>query len=121
VEHHRQVGPLRYPQLRGIDVPGAVTVTGGLLALSYGLSAAAQQGFGHGDVLGTLAAAAVLLTAFVLIESRTAEPLVSLRILRRPTVLSGNLGGLTALSMTTAVVVFVGTLYLQQVNGLSPV
>ncbi|MFC5911373.1 hypothetical protein [Streptacidiphilus monticola] len=55
------------------------------------------------------------------IESRTAEPLVSLRILRRPTVLSGNLGGLTALSMTTAVVVFVGTLYLQQVNALSPV
>ena len=103
-----------------IDVPGAVTVTGGLLALIYGLSTAAQSGFGDGTVIGSLAAAVVLLTAFVVIESRTAEPLVSLRILRRPTVAFGNLGGLVTFSMMSSVV-FLGTLYLQQVNGLSPV
>jgi EmrB/QacA subfamily drug resistance transporter len=103
-----------------IDVPGAITVTGGLLALIYGLSTAAQSGFGDRAVIGSLVAAAVLLSAFVLIESRTAEPLVSLRILRRPTVAYGNLAGLVTFSMMSAVV-FLGTLYLQQVNGLSPV
>lgn len=103
-----------------IDVPGAVTVTGGLLALIYGLSTAAQTGFGDPAVLGSLAAAVVLLTGFVVIEARTAEPLVSLRVLRRPTVAFGNLGGLVTFAMMSAVV-FLGTLYLQQVNGLSPV
>ena len=103
-----------------IDVPGAITVTGGLLALIYGLSTAAQTGFGDPAVLGSLAAAVLLLTGFVVIEARTAEPLVSLRVLRRPTVAFGNLGGLGTFAMMSAVV-FLGTLYLQQVNGLSPV
>ncbi len=103
-----------------IDVPGAITVTGGLLALIYGLSTAAQSGFGDPAVIGSLAAAVVLLTAFVVIEARTAEPLVSLRVLRRPTVAFGNLGGLVSFAMMSAVV-FLGTLYLQQVNGLSPI
>ena len=103
-----------------IDVPGAITVTGGLLALIYGLSTAAQSGFGKGTVVVALVAAVLLLAAFVVIEARTAEPLVSLRILRRPSVAFGNLGGLATFSMMTALV-FLGTLYLQQVNGLSPV
>jgi MFS family permease len=103
-----------------IDVPGAITVTGGLLALIYGLSTAAQSGFTAARVVGSLAAAVALLVSFVVIESRTAEPLVSLRILRRPTVAFGNLGGLATFSMMSAVI-FLGTLYLQQVNGLSPV
>ena len=108
-------------EVRGrIDVPGAVTVTGGLLALIYGLSTAAQSGFGAAPVIATLVAAVLLLAAFVVIESRTAEPLVSLRILRRPTVAFGNLAGLTTFSMMSAVI-FLGTLYLQQVDGLSPV
>ncbi|WP_042402842.1 MFS transporter [Streptacidiphilus carbonis] len=103
-----------------IDVPGAITVTGGLLALIYGLSTAAQSGFGDASVIGALVAAVLLLGGFIVIESRTEQPLVSLRILRRPSVAFGNLGGLTTFSMMTAVV-FLGTLYLQQVNGLSPV
>ncbi|MEY9845132.1 EmrB/QacA subfamily drug resistance transporter [Streptacidiphilus sp. BW17] len=103
-----------------IDVPGAVTVTGGLLSLIYALSTAAQHGFGDTSVLVTLIAAAVLPTAFVVIEARTAEPLVSLRILRRPTVAFGNLGGLATLASMPGAV-FLGTLYLQQVNHLSPV
>ncbi|WP_042444816.1 MFS transporter [Streptacidiphilus jiangxiensis] len=103
-----------------MDIPGAITVTGGLLSLIYALSTAAQKGFGDTSVLVTLVTAAVLLTAFFVIEARTAEPLISLRILRRPTVAFGNLGGLATISTMTAAV-FLGTLYLQQVNRLSPV
>lgn len=102
-----------------LDVPGAVTVTGGLLALIYALSTAAQRGWARPDVLGTLLAAAALLVAFVIIENRAAAPLVSLRILRRPTVAWGNLGGLTTFAMMSSVI-FLGTLYLQQVRDLTP-
>jgi EmrB/QacA subfamily drug resistance transporter len=67
------------------DLPGAITGTGGLAALVYGLSNAAttQNGVSHwGDtkVLVSLAAAVVLLAAFVVIESRSKHALLPLRI-----------------------------------------
>ena len=102
-----------------LDVPGAVAVTTALLALIYALSTAAQVGFGRADVVVGLVAGVVLLAAFVAIESRTEEPLVSLRILRRRSVAIGNLGGLVTFA-TMSSVVFLGTLFLQQVNGMSP-
>lgn len=102
-----------------LDVPGAVSVTGGLLALIYSLSTAAERGFGGADVLVTLVLGVVLLSAFVVVESRSAAPLVSLPMLRRRTVAFGNLGGLVTFSMMSTVV-FVLTLYLQEVLDLSP-
>lgn len=108
----------RTPERPRLDVPGAVTVTGGLLALIYALSTAAERGFGGTDVLLTLVAGVVLLGAFVLVESRHAAPLVSLTMLRRRTVAFGNLGGLVTFSMMSTVV-FVLTLYLQETLGLS--
>ncbi|MCC3774554.1 MFS transporter [Streptomyces sp. UNOB3_S3] len=103
-----------------LDLPGAVTVTGGLLALIYALSTAAQRGFGGADVVTALVAGAVLLVAFVVVESRAAEPLVSLPMLRRRTVAWGNLAGLTTFAMMSSVI-FLLTLYLQEVLGLSAV
>ncbi|MFI5853736.1 MFS transporter [Streptomyces parvulus] len=108
----------RTPDRPRLDVPGAVTVTGGLLALIYSLSTAAAHGFGRADVLVTLAAGLLLLTAFGVVESRTAAPLVSLPMLRRRTVAWGNAGGLVTFSMMSTVV-FVLTLYLQEVLGLT--
>ncbi|WP_203685590.1 MFS transporter [Streptomyces sp. SID14515] len=102
-----------------LDVPGAVSVTGGLLALIYALTTAAERGFGGADVLVTLVLGVALLAAFVLVESRSAAPLVSLPMLRRRTVAFGNLGGLMTFSMMSTVV-FVLTLYLQEVLDLSP-
>jgi MFS family permease len=108
----------RTPQRPRLDIPGAITVTGGLLSLIYALSTAADHGFGRADVIATLVAGVLLLTAFGLIESRTAQPLVSLPMLRRRTVAWGNLGGLVTFSMMSTVV-FVMTLYLQEILGLS--
>ena len=65
---------------RSFDVAGAATVTGGLIALVYGIVRSAEAGWGSAEVLGFLALAAVLLVAFVLIERRSAEPLVRLSI-----------------------------------------
>ncbi|HUD77307.1 MAG TPA: MFS transporter [Streptosporangiaceae bacterium] len=67
------------------DLPGAITGTGGLAALVFGLSNAAtsQNGVSHwGDtkVIASLVAAVVLIGAFLLIESRSKHPLLPLRI-----------------------------------------
>ncbi|MGY4986790.1 MFS transporter [Streptomyces nigrescens] len=108
----------RPPERPRIDVPGAVTVTGGLLSLIYALSTAAEQGFGRPDVLVTLILGAGLLAAFVRVESRAEQPLVSLPMLRRRTVAWGNLAGLMTFAMMSAVI-FLLTLYLQEVLRLS--
>src|SRR5216684_2652080 len=69
-----------------IDVAGAVTVTGGVALLVYGLSKAATgaDGISHwGDaqVLASLTASVVLLVSFVLIERRSSYPLLPMRLL----------------------------------------
>jgi EmrB/QacA subfamily drug resistance transporter len=69
------------------DLPGALTATAGVASLVYGLSNAATtpDGVSHwGDakVVASLAAAAVLLVAFVVIEVRSTHPLLPFRVLR---------------------------------------
>ncbi|MGW6689098.1 MFS transporter [Streptomyces sp. NPDC054961] len=108
----------RTPERPRLDVPGAVTVTGGLLALIYSLSTAAQRGFGGADVRITLAAGLALFIAFVVAESKSPAPLVSLPMLGRRTVAWGNIGGLVTFA-TMSTVVFVLTLYLQETLHLS--
>lgn len=103
-----------------LDVPGAITVSGGLLALIYAVSTASQHGWGQPEVLGALAAGVVLLVVFGVIESKVEQPLVALRVLRRRAVAWGNIGGLVTFAMMSAVV-FLSTLYLQQVLEVSPV
>ncbi|MFF8278552.1 MFS transporter [Streptomyces lateritius] len=108
------------PEVRHrLDVPGAITVTGGLLALVYGLTVAGEHGWTDPRALTALAAGAVLLVAFGLVEQRAASPLVPVRILRRRTVVWGNLAGLVAFVTETSLV-FLMTLYLQDVLGFSP-
>lgn len=78
VRESRAEGERRY------DVPGAVLVTGGLVALVYGFTEAAREGVGWlaPTTLGLLAGAVVLLVAFVVVEARAALPLLPLRVLR---------------------------------------
>lgn len=62
------------------DVPGAITATGGLAALVYGTSAAANHGWASTDTIVCLILAAVLLVSFVFIELRVETPLLPLRV-----------------------------------------
>lgn len=74
-----------------LDYPGAATITGALVAIVGALSAVEQVGFLHPLTLGLVAAALVLGGAFVVIERRTAEPLVPLGVFRNRNLSVGNL------------------------------
>jgi EmrB/QacA subfamily drug resistance transporter len=64
----------------GYDLPGAVTVTGGLLALVYGFTKAGSDGWASSTAVAFFTAAAVLLLAFVAIELRAKHPLLPMRV-----------------------------------------
>src|SRR6266545_3194522 len=67
---------------RSFDIAGAVTVTGGLMALVYGIVDAQSAGWGSPKTLGLFTLAIVLLASFVVIELRAKAPLVRLSIFR---------------------------------------
>jgi EmrB/QacA subfamily drug resistance transporter len=104
---------------KSFDLAGAVTVTAGLIALVYGIVRSAESGWGSAEVLGFLALSAVLLVAFVLIESRSTEPLVRLSIFAVKTVRGANVAMLIVAAGLFAMFFF-NTLYAQKVLGYSP-
>jgi len=73
-----------------LDFAGAATITGALVAAVFALSMAQQLGFVHPVTLGLIAAAFALGAAFIVIERRTAEPLVPLGIFRNRNLATGN-------------------------------
>jgi EmrB/QacA subfamily drug resistance transporter len=103
---------------RRYDPFGAFTVTSGLLVLVYALSQAPQHGWGSVRTISLLAAAAMLVLSFIVIETRVEAPLLPLRIFRLPTVAGANAVGLL-LGASFFGFIFVGTLYMQQVLGYS--
>lgn len=63
-----------------LDLPGALTVTAGVSSLVYGLSNAETVGWTAATTIASLVGAVALLVLFVVIERRSAAPLVPLRI-----------------------------------------
>ncbi|WP_251094451.1 MFS transporter [Streptomyces sp. Caat 7-52] len=108
--------PAERPRL---DVPGAVTVTLGLLAVVFGLTRAGEHGWVAPATLLPLAAGAVLLLLFAAVERRVPAPLVPPSVLGKRSVAWGNVAGLIAF-LTETSLVFLLTLYLQEVLGFSP-
>jgi EmrB/QacA subfamily drug resistance transporter len=105
----------------GFDVSGAILVTAGLVALTYGIVSTEPHGWGSPDVVAPLAAALALLGLFVLVEGRIARsPLVPLSVFRLKQLRSSNLVVLLLYSAQFAMFFFL-TLYFQQVLGLSAV
>ena len=103
---------------RRYDPLGAVTVTGGLVALVYAISQAPTAGWTAIRTLTLLAASAALLAAFLVIETRTETPLLPLRLFRLKTLTGSNAVGFL-LGASFFSFFFTGTLYMQQVLGYS--
>ncbi|HZA09714.1 MFS transporter [Mycobacterium sp.] len=103
-----------------MDVAGIVTLSGGLFLAVYGLIKAPHWGWLDAKTLAFLSGGALVLALFVLVELRAAEPLLPMRLFAN-----------RSLSIGTAVVVinffalfgatFFMSLYLQNVQGFSPV
>jgi len=104
---------------RSYDIGGAVTVTGGLMALVYAIVHAASHGWTSTQTIAFFVLSGVLLTAFVIIELRSAEPLVRLSIFRVRSLLTANVVMFLVASGLFAMFFF-NTLYIQRVLGYGP-
>ena len=102
------------------DVGGAVTLTAAMLLLVSSLVEAPDRGWTAAATVGGFAASALLLASFVAIEHRVSAPLVRLGILRSRPLVRANLGAL-ALFGPYVGFQFILTLYLQSMNGWSPI
>jgi len=102
-----------------LDVPGAVLVTAAVMLAVYAITGASQAGWTSARTGGALAGAAVLLVAFAAVESRSAAPLVPLRLLRQRNLSVASLTGVLW-SAAMFACFFLTTLYLQLVLGYRP-
>jgi EmrB/QacA subfamily drug resistance transporter len=101
------------------DIPGAVTITGGLMSLVYAIVKAETDGWGATVTIAFFAISAVLLVSFVLIEQRSREPLVRLSIFRIRSLTTANLAMFLVASGMFSMFFF-NTLYIQRVLGYGP-
>jgi len=102
-----------------LDIPGAILGCSGLVALVYGLGEAATVGWSSPRVVGPLVLSVVLLTLFIVVQTRVSSPLLPLRILA-----NRNRAG-SFLTIILAVLGMYGTFLfltylLQTVDGYSP-
>jgi EmrB/QacA subfamily drug resistance transporter len=104
---------------QGYDLGGAVTVTGGLMALVFAIVKAETDGWGSTTTIGLFLLAFALLASFVAIELRSAEPLVRLSIFRTRSLSTANLTMFLVASGMFAMFFF-NTLYVQRVLGYGP-
>ncbi|HEY4160840.1 MAG TPA: MFS transporter [Candidatus Saccharimonadales bacterium] len=110
----------RAEERTGLDLPGAVTITGGIMLMVLGFSQASNWGWLSGSTLGIFGAAIALLAAFVFNESRAKHPLVPLSIFKIRNVTGANLM-IAPMYGTMLGIFFLITLYLQSVLHYSPV
>ncbi len=103
---------------RHFDLPGAASITAGLMILVYAMTRAVQHGWATAETIGLLAAAAALVVAFVGIELRSDAPLLPMRLFRLRTLTGSNIAGVL-LGAATFSQFFLLTLYMQQVLGYS--
>ncbi|MBF6178243.1 MFS transporter [Nocardia otitidiscaviarum] len=97
---------------RGFDVPGALTGTVGVTLLVFTVAQGPESGWTSTPVLGGAAAAVALLVAFVVIEARSASPLMPLRLARA---LGPVLAVIFVFGATVQNIVYFLTLFLQNV------
>ncbi len=103
----------------GADYPGAVLATAGLMLFVYAILGVSEEGVGSTRVLVPGAIAIALLGAFLLRQSRIANPLMPLRLFAIRNVAGANLV-MAPLVAGMFSMFFLGALYLQRVLGYNP-
>jgi EmrB/QacA subfamily drug resistance transporter len=102
----------------GVDWLGSLLITTAMMSGTYAIVEATSHGWGSTDVVGFGALAAVLMAAFLTLESRIKNPIMPLRILRLPGLAQASLvRGFLVTGMYSTF--FLGTLYLEHVRHYS--
>ena len=104
---------------RTFDLPGAVSVTAGLVVLVFAIVKSNSYGWGSPRTIGLLAAGVLLLAGFLALERRSSAPLMRLSIFRLPSLAAADITLLLTAAAVFATFFFV-SLYLQQVLGYRP-
>ncbi len=104
---------------RRVDVLGALTVTGGFVAVLYAWSSAPSQGWLSAATLVTGAGGLALLVCFAAVERSHDAPLMPPALVARPAVMVPN-AAIALQSMVGIAWLYVLTLYFQDVLGYSP-
>ncbi len=103
-----------------LDLPGAVLITGGLMALVYALTLASESGWTNTITLGSLTVSFSMIAAFIFNESKASHPLVPLSIFRIRNVSGGNLIMMPIVAGALGMFFFC-SLYVQNILRFSPV
>jgi EmrB/QacA subfamily drug resistance transporter len=114
-----KVAESRAPRASRPDWAGFSLFTVALASLVYGLIESNQRSFTDGLVLGCLAAAAVLLAAFVFVERHSAHPMFDMSLFRLPTFSGGSVAAFGLSGSIFAMLLYL-VLYLQDILGYSP-
>jgi EmrB/QacA subfamily drug resistance transporter len=115
-----QVADSRDPDATGVDWAGLVTFSGSLFLLVYALVQGNEKGWGSTEIVAFLAAAAVLLLIFVLVEHLQTRPMLDLSLFRRPAFAGANIVAFALSGSFFAMFLYL-TLYIQDVLGYTPI
>jgi MFS family permease len=108
-------GPRR-GRVAGFDLPGTLAATSGSALLVFGLVSGPQYGWSSPRSILALAAGVMLLAAFLLIERRSGDPVVPLRMLRRRSLLTA-MAVILVFQSTLGGTYYLFTIYLQDGRG----
>ena len=116
---YRFVPESRAPHPRRIDVPGQIMVMVLLASLTYGIIEAPSHGWTSAPIVLAFSLTLVALLGLLAWESRASEPLIDLRFFRSIPFLSATVTAVAAFAALGGFL-FLNTLYLQEVRGLTP-
>jgi EmrB/QacA subfamily drug resistance transporter len=102
-----------------VDLTGAITITGSLMSLVYALAKSPTAGWGSTTVLGMLGLSVVLMSIFIVNESKVKAPLIRLGIFRRRNVAGGSLLQLLMPASMFGMFFYL-SIYLQHIKGFTP-
>ena len=116
----RFVAESKNPHAPRVDRVGLVTLTSGLFLLVFALLRGNEDGWTSATILASFGGAAALLSAFLAVEARVAQPMLPLRLFRNPSFTGAQVAAFGISASLFAMWLYM-TLYLQQILGLSAI
>jgi EmrB/QacA subfamily drug resistance transporter len=104
---------------QSVDLPGLITLSAGLFALTYALIEGNRHGWTSPEIVGLFIGAAALLVAFVVLERYQRLPMLDLSLFRIGSFAGSNLVAMLV-SLGMFGVFFFVSLYIQNILGWSP-